>query len=320
MKTTKSLYRFRAFAWALLSAIAFATVSCSKDDEPAMTSQSITDIVNTNSDFTILRAAVQRAGLGTALQSGSLTVFAPTDAAFQAAGFADAAAINAVADTTLRNILQYHVVGSKVESSAINFGNNAAVNSLLTNNGTLYVTKDNSGVSVNGARVTQADVMASNGVVHVIDKVLMPPTGNLVQVITSQPQNFSLLAAAATRAGTALLTALSSSTAAVTVFAPTNAAFLAAGLDAAAIQQATPAQLTTILTYHAVPGRVFATNLASGTVTTLQSGTVTVNVGANTVSILGAGNNGTAANVTRANVMATNGVIHVIDRVLLPAQ
>nr|WP_293836124.1 fasciclin domain-containing protein [uncultured Arsenicibacter sp.] len=320
MKITENLYRLRYVTMALLGAVMAASVSCSKEEEPVAT-QSVADIINTNTSLSLTRVAIQRAGLTSALGGSNVTIFAPSDAAFQAAGYADAAAINNIPDTTLRRMLQYHVVASKVETFTIPFGNNSiTATSGLTPNGTLYLTKDNTGVSVNAAHISQADLMATNGVVHVIDRVLMPPTATLARVITSQPSTFSLLAAAATRADSTLLTSLNSSTAVVTLFAPTNAAFEAAGLNAAAIQKATPAQLTKILTYHAVPGRVFSTNLSSGKITTLQSGTATVTVGANTITVLGAGNNGAAATVTRPNVMATNGIIHVIDKVLMPAQ
>jgi len=203
-----------------------------------MATQSVADIVSTNPDFTLLRAALQRAGLTEAVQTGTFTVFAPTNAAFSAAGYADAAAINAIPDTTLRSLLQYHVVGSKIETAFIPYGANSATNnSLLTRSGALYLSKSSAGVSVNGAMIVQADLLATNGVVHAIDRVLTPPRGNLVQVLASQPQNFSLLTAAAMRADTALLTALTSATSVITVFAPTNAAFEAAGFNAAAIQK-----------------------------------------------------------------------------------
>ena len=103
-----------------------------------MATQSVADIVSTNPDFTLLRAALQRAGLTEAVQTGTFTVFAPTNAAFSAAGYADAAAINAIPDTTLRSLLQYHVVGSKIETAFIPYGANSATNnSLLTRSGTL---------------------------------------------------------------------------------------------------------------------------------------------------------------------------------------
>ncbi|ARK12315.2 fasciclin domain-containing protein [Fibrella sp. ES10-3-2-2] len=299
----------------VLSTILFS--SCKKDDTP-VTTNTITDIVLTNNDFTLLRAAVQRAGLADALRSGSLTVFAPTDAAFRAAGYADVAAINAASVASLTSLLQYHVVGSRITAANIPAAQNTAVPSLLTTNGTLYVSKVGSSVSVNGRRVTTADVAADNGIVHVIDGVLMPPSGDVVAAVIGNPQNFSLLAQAVQRAGAGVITALQSTTAA-TVFAPTNQAFIDAGLSATAINATDPAVLARVLSYHVVPGRVFSTLLTDGvTPATLLGPTVRVNVSSAGVTVTGQGNGTNAATVVSANNLTSNAVIHGINRVLLP--
>jgi len=173
-------------------------------------------------------------------------------------------------------------------------------------------------VSVNGRRVTTADVAADNGVVHVIDGVLLPPGGDVVATVIANPQNFSLLAAAVTRAGTGVVTALQSTTAA-TVFAPTNQAFIDAGFSATAIAAASPAVLARVLQYHVVPGRVFSTLLADGvTPATLLGPTVRVNVSGAGVTVTGQGNGTNAATVVGPNNLSSNAVIHVINRVLLP--
>jgi uncharacterized surface protein with fasciclin (FAS1) repeats len=302
---------FRALA---LLALVAVLPACNNDDEPSP--QTITDIVLTNNDFTLLRAAVERAGLAEALRGGTLTVFAPNDAAFRASGFADVAAINAAPINTLTAILQYHVLGTRTPSSAIPTADNTQVTTL--GQVAAFVTRNAAGVSVNGVRVVQPDLEAANGVIHVIDRVLLPPGGNLVQVAQGNPE-FSLLVAAVLRAsqGATNVAQVLSGTAPLTVFAPTNAAFRAAGFaDVAAINAADPAVLARILTYHVVPGRVFSTNLAAGNVATAQGGNVTI--GLSPVTVRGNGNGGTASNVTQANLVATNGVVHVIDRVLLP--
>ncbi|NID10846.1 fasciclin domain-containing protein [Fibrella aestuarina] len=299
----------------VLSTVLFS--SCKKDDTP-VTTNTITDIVLTNNDFTLLRAAVQRAGLADALRGGSLTVFAPTDAAFRAAGYADVAAINAASVASLTSLLQYHVVGSRITAANIPAAQNTAVPSLLTTNGTLYVSKVGSNVSVNGRRVTTADVAADNGIVHVIDGVLIPPSGDVVAAVIGNPQNFSLLAQAVQRAGAGVITALQSTTAA-TVFAPTNQAFIDAGLSATAINATDPAVLARVLSYHVVPGRVFSTLLTDGvTPATLLGPTVRVNVSSAGVTVTGQGNGTNAATVVSANNLTSNAVIHGINRVLLP--
>lgn len=308
--------RLLAGSFLLLTAIFFS--SCKKDDT-VVTTNTITDIVNKNNDFTLLRAALVRANLTEALKTGSLTVFAPNDAAFKASGI-DLATINALPVATLTSILQYHVLGTRVLAAAIPTAVNTPQPTLLTTNGTVYVSKIGSAVSVNGKKVTTADVAADNGVVHVIDGVLIPPASDIITTVLADPASYSLLAAAVTRAGAGVVTALQSTTAA-TLFAPTNEAFIASGFGAAAIAAATPAALTRILSYHVVPGRVFSSQLADGlTVGTLLGATPTLKFGvtATTVTVLGAGNGTTTANVTSANNLATNAVIHKIDRVLLP--
>lgn len=175
---------------------------------------------------------------------------------------------------------------------------------------------------VNGIKVSTADIDASNGVIHVIDHVLEPPTENLLQIVQGNP-DFSYLLAAATRAGqgdSSVLAALSSSAAAYTVFAPTNQAFIDAGFPTeASLTAANADTLASIILYHVVPGRVFGSDLVNGNVATAAGDSLAVNVSGG-LKLAGKGNGANAANIpaTTANTLATNGVVHVIDRVLLP--
>jgi uncharacterized surface protein with fasciclin (FAS1) repeats len=308
-KTTRVL-----MATALLGVMA----SCKNDGDDMPAPKTVTDIVLENNDFSILRAAVVHAGLGDALRAGTLTVFAPNDAAFKASGFADAAAVTALPAATIKTVLEYHVLGSRVGSTDIATGNNQAVRSLAGLD--LFVTRNTAGVSINGVNVIATDIAADNGVIHVVDRVILPPTQNLLEIAQGNPA-FTYLVAAATRAASnnpTVVAALTSNTAAFTVFAPTNDAFIAAGFPTiAAIQAADPAVLAAVVLYHVVPGRVFSTNLTSGTVATAATTNLTVDL-TNGVRIIGRGNNNQAANVVQANLHATNGVVHVINRVLLP--
>lgn len=314
---------------ALLFGFGVALTACKDDNENPDTISplsNITDLVVGGDQFTLLEAAVVKAGLATTLSgAGPFTVFAPNDAAFRAAGFADAAAINNADANTLRNILLYHVVSGNYPAASLPTSQTALPTSLSVN-GTAYVSKaaSTSGttgtpVSINGARVVQADVQASNGTVHVIDRVLMPPAGNILQ-IASADTTLSLLAAAAGRGGAAVTGALSGSTA-LTVFAPTNAAFRAANLGTPALINAVPeATLTAVLTNHVVQGvRAFSPTIVGGPIATFGGGSVTATVGSsNAITLLSRGNGTNAANVTTADINATNGVIHKIDRVLAP--
>lgn len=317
MKKTKLMWL--TYAAALVIPAAFLT-GCEDDDGndvvPPPAEQTITDIVVAGADFTLLEAAVVKAGLADELAAGTLTVFAPNNAAFQASGITQAT-IDALTAEQLAAILTYHVVDGENTAADLPTGDNTAIVTLNTDS--VYVTKNSAGVSVNGATVTQADVDASNGVIHVINKVLIPALGNIVETAQAN-ENLSYLVAAVLRAseGTTNVAQILSGAGPLTVFAPTNAAFQAAGFATIAdVEAADPATLTNILTYHVVPARVFSTNLANGPVTTAQGSDVTVAVGTG-VTVTGAGNGGAASNVVAADVITTNGVVHVIDRVLLP--
>lgn len=290
-------------------------ISCT-DDEATTEKKSVVDIVTNDPNFSLLEAAVVHANLVDALKSETITVFAPTDQAFKAAGFANEAAIKAADKTVISNILLYHVIGSLVPSSDIATKDNAEVTML--SNGKTFVTKNSSGVSVNGAKVVTADLKAENGaIIHVIDAVLIAETKNIVALAQSNP-NLSFLVAAVLRAneGATKVVDILSSTGPFTVFAPTNDAFKAAGFATeAAIKAADPAFLATVLTYHVIGARVYSTNLTSGDVTTAQGSKVSIN--ATNATVKGVSNS-TASKIIAVNISASNGVVHVIDSVLLP--
>lgn len=301
----------------LFLALGFLTfTSCSEEDETPVEKKSVVDVVVNGADFTLLEAAVLHAGIADALKNPNITVFAPTDAAFRAAGFANEAAIKAVDKTAVANILTYHVVGSLVPASAIATKDNEAVTML--SGGKAYVTKNAGGVSVNGAKVTSADVKAENGaIIHVIDAVLINETKNIVALAQSNP-NLSFLVAAVLRAneGDTKVVDILSGAGPLTVFAPTNDAFKAAGFATeAAIRAADPNVLAAILTYHVVPARVYSTNLTTGNVTMAGSGSVAIN--ASNATVKGTKNTN-PSKIIAVNITASNGVVHVIDSVLLP--
>lgn len=292
----------------LFVTISLLSISCDKDDEPAGPA-SIAGIVSSNPDFSILNAAVTRAGLGSALSSGTLTVFAPDNAAFGASGIT-AATVNSLPVPTLDSILKYHVLNTVVGSTNVPVSD--AVTTLLGNS--LFASRNTNGVFVNGIKVKSADVPASNGVIHVISKVLFPPTKSIAQIVSTDT-SFSLLLAAVTKAG---LAGAVSGPGKFTVFAPTNAAFRAAGFNTVAdINAASTDLITTVVRYHVITTNVFASDLTDGlTAASLQGGNLTVNLTPVRVKITSSTK--PSSNVVAADVVATNGVVHVIDRVLLP--
>lgn len=296
-------------------------VGCKKEDDTVATPQTITDRVIEDTQFGLLRSAVAYADMGDLLKGGNLTLFAPNDAAFQAAGFPTPAAITALSKDQVRAILLYHVLEGPVSASAVPTGLNAVS---TANKGVAYLTRASDGkVFVNNAQVIQADIKVANGYVHSIDRLLTPSTGSLLTTIRANP-NLTLLTAAVNRVATAnptLLATLSneSSTNLVTIFAPNDAAFRAAGYtDVAAISSANVQTLTNVLLYHVVSGITFSNQLQTGTLPTLLNGNrLTITSTTNLLTIKG-NKNGTAATIKQGNIPANSGVIHVIDQVLLP--
>lgn len=298
-----------------------------------------------SNNFNLLTAAVVKAGLVTTLVDATkqYTVFAPTDAAFisylrAADEPAALTAINALTSTAAADILTFHVLGTEVKAAAIASGT-SGVTTLRTSNNRAFVTKTGSAVTINNARVTTADVDVNNGVVHVIDAVLTPPVGDIVAVATStaNASSFNILVAALTKAG---LVPTVQGAGPFTVFAPTDDAFLALLRSAAFFNDPTLSEtaainyistmtdsstplalntLTAVLTYHVVSGAAYSINLTNNQVlTTVKSAapnTITVGINGATVTIDGLGS--TPSNVGPANLSATNGVVHVIDRVML---
>ncbi|MEZ0538582.1 fasciclin domain-containing protein [Fibrella arboris] len=301
-----------------LLVIAFLGSSCKHVDPPITTTHTITDIILVNNSFTFLRAALQRTGMTDMLRTGTYTAFMPTDDAFRGAGYADVAAINQAPVANLTALLQYHLVNKRVAAADILAGASTAVQTLLATNGLLFVSKTNNYLSANGKPITIADVAADNGVAHVVGSLLRPPTTDAISTVVGDPQNFSLLAAAVQRAGTGLVSALQS-TSAATLFAPTNDAFLASGYTASSIAAATPVSLQRLLSYHILPGRFFIGQFTNAqTPKTLLGASVRVNVLGSAVSITSLGDTTVAVQVSRPDILTTNAVVHAIDRVLIP--
>jgi len=167
---------------------------------------------------------------------------------------------------------------------------------------------------VNDANVIRADVKARNGIIHAIDNVLFPPDKNIVELALSLNPEFSILVQAVIKAG---LTEVLATGGPFTVFAPTNAAFAAllGELGATSLDDISVDVLTKVLLYHVVDGRIYSSDLVSGPVSALN-GSFEVSVESLTITDF----NGRIANLVPSllNVQATNGVVHVIDRVILP--
>jgi uncharacterized surface protein with fasciclin (FAS1) repeats len=271
----------------------------------------VVDVVVGSEDHTLLEAAVLEADLAGALSGdGPFTVFAPTDAAFTALVTAlDITADDLLAMDNLGDILQYHVLSGAVMSSDLDDTQTVA----MLNGDDATIDFMNGVVTINGvATVTTANIMADNGVVHVIDAVLLPPaeTTTVVDIIVNS-EDHTLLEAAV---GAADLVGALSGEGPFTVFAPTDAAItaLVTALDITADDLLAMEDLGDILTYHVLSGTVLSTDLApTQTVTMLNGDDATVTSMGGTVMI-------NDATVTMADITTDNGVVHVIDAVILP--
>jgi len=270
---------------------------------------SVVDVIVNSEDHTTLEAAVLAAGLAETLSGdGPFTVFAPTDAAF--AALPEGTIDTLLADPTgdLTQILLYHVIGATVLSGDLSDGQTATT----LNGADITVIINDNGVFINDAQVTVADVETDNGVVHVIDAVLSPPPAkpaSVVDVIVNS-EDHTTLEAAVLAAG---LAETLSGDGPFTVFAPTDAAFAALPEGTIDTLLADPTgQLTQILLYHVVGATVLSSDLSDGqTATTLNGTDITVTINDDGVFI-------NDAKVTVADVETDNGVVHVIDAVLLP--
>jgi uncharacterized surface protein with fasciclin (FAS1) repeats len=268
------------------------------------------DIVDTAvaaGSFNTLAAALKAAGLVDTLKSeGPFTVFAPTDAAFAKlpAGTVEMLLKPENKDKLIA-ILTYHVVSGKVMAEQV-----VGLKGAETVNGQRVSVNASGGkVMVDGATVVKTDIGASNGVIHVIDSVILPSDKNIVETAVGAG-SFKTLAAALEAAG--LISALEGD-GPFTVFAPTDAAFakLPAGTVETLLKPENLEQLKSILLYHVVPGRVFSEEVVTlSTAKTLQGSTVDISTKYG-VKI----NN---AKVVKTDINATNGVIHVIDTVIIP--
>jgi uncharacterized surface protein with fasciclin (FAS1) repeats len=316
----KSLWK-----WLTTVMLAGLLASCGGDDTNY---GKLTDVAQKNG-FNALLAAADKAGLAGALaaHNADLTVFAPTDAAFATLatqlGFADAGAmVAALPPSALANILNYHLLAGTRNSAelrsagaslatAYSYDGAAARVGLTTSSG-LVLTD----AVLATATVTAADVRADNGVIHAVDKVLVPPgVLTVVQMAQANPTSFSALVAAIV--ATDLAPALSAS-GPFTVFASTNSAFAAAptGLSTA--------QLRSVLLYHVVAGQVLAAAIPFDTpVPTLNTSTLGgATVAAQTLvinrNLTITDSSASAAPILATDVRASNGVIHVIGKVLIP--
>ncbi len=317
MKAFKKNY----WTLALISGLMLVAVSCDEDDDmdmdknPVVTSQSITDVASASEDFTILVSALKKVGLDDDLSGdGDFTVFAPTNAAFLALlDELQVSGLDDIPDDVLTEVLLYHVVSGSKSSSIVETGYYNSLSAGPVDGYTLSFYVDmNSGMINNRAKITQTDLEADNGVIHVIDKVILPMS------ITDHAianENFSSLVAAVGKAD--LASTLDNDEGMFTVFAPVNSAFDAfLESNDLTFDDLTKEALTPILLYHTLGAVVPASMVESGYASSLSTAfdnNLSVKIDVDNGVML----NG-SANVVATDVVATNGIIHAIDKVITP--
>jgi transforming growth factor-beta-induced protein len=309
----------KVLKYALLGVVVGALLSACT----TVTPRTIAERVASDPQFSTLAAALEAADLVEALNGpGPFTVFAPTNAAFEALlAELGVSAAELLADPDLADILLYHVVSGELRAAAVVAAAPTTVPTLLEDAG-IAVTVVDGGVKLNHrVNVTTTNIIASNGVIHVIDAVLLAPEPTIAEIAAGNA-DFSTLVAALAAADLVDLFSVPSA-GPFTVFAPTNAAFevLLAALNATPEELLAREDLAEILQYHVVPGIVMAADVVAlitaadggvASVATLQGENLTIALDGEDVVI-----NGTST-VIATDIVAWNGVIHVIDTVLLP--
>lgn len=324
-----NLFRLKSYAVLLACTLVFS--SCKKEDDtptpvtPQMST--IAEIAVANGNFTILVDALTRTGLDVTVADANqtLTVFAPTDDAFMDLlsdlGLSSLDDVEAALGTDgLQNVLLYHVLGSVVTSTMVPTGYVRTLATNATSDALSIYTSTTAGVIINDrATVTTADVMASNGVIHIIDQVILPMS--IYQLLEVNP-TYATLTAALGIADGGLDALMSDPTSGpFTLFAPDEVAFgnLLTELNLADVPALVDALgtdgLSGVLTYHVVSGNVNSDEVPSGSVQTVNGQNISIDL-SNGVVITDTQNR--MSTVTSVDIQGTNGVIHGINTVILP--
>lgn len=302
----------KKFKMMRLPMVAFAVMavvlaSCSsQESNVAAPVPNIAQVIAQSPNYSTLNAAVNKAGLASTLaNTPNITLFAPDNLAFAASGITS---LDGLTAAQLQSILLYHVIPQRVGSSAVPVSD--TVKTVNTRN--IFASRNVNGVFTNGIKVKSADMLGSNGVIHTIERVLTPPSKTIV-ALALEDTTLSMFATAINNVG---LLPTFSGPGKFTVFAPTNAAFRASGITNV---NALPNQiLEPILRGHVIGTNVFASDLVHNMtapnlnattliITTTPSATVKIN-----------GSTQAAAPITATNILALNGVIHKIGRVIIP--
>lgn len=320
MKLERKKY-LSIFAIALITLFSFTACEEDNDEKDKAPMDSIVTIAQGNTSLTTLVSALTMfPDLVQALSNdGDYTVFAPTNEAFAALLQATGqSSLDDIPEDVIERLLKYHVIaGSALMSTDLSDGQMAST--LLSADDEITVSINGSSVFINSAEVATANVEASNGVIHIIDAVLVPELESSIVNTILEPayfnKNFSTLTAAVVKAG--LVETLADPNAEFTLFAPDNAAFEAAGINS--IDGLSADDLAPILTYHVIGSEIFADGLpATGSAVTTLGGDFYLSINESGVYINGA-TQITGATLSGEALDYDNGVVHLINRTLVPA-
>lgn len=310
----------------LATAALTTMVSCDTDYEDQ--TPSIAGIAVANPNFSTLEAAAVQGGVVGILSnsnpndpSGKYTVFAPTNDAFARLGLTNAGSLGALQNEFLTNTLFYHVSNGVLPSSQIMAGGTSGSALAVDRR---FIARGND-LYINGSKIILTDVQASNGVIHAIDKVMIATGVNIVESaqllqtakVFKNPELTFLVQAVVT---SGLAPVLADPANNFTIFAPTDAAFIAAGFPTVqSVADADPAFLQAVLLNHAIAdGGTFTSEQSSTTISTAGGGTLTLSPFQNGAFTILSNGNTIAANMVIPDIQCLNGVVHLIDRVLVP--
>jgi uncharacterized surface protein with fasciclin (FAS1) repeats len=310
------ILKYKLLKTGLVALSALLIFTACKDDTPATTlpTENLDAKINSKTDLSLFQAALVKTRLDIFTKGGGpFTIWAPTNTAFNAIGINTAADLNLIDSNLLVQILTYHIQAGARSFVEIPLGPNAAMS---TQGGlTQYASRKQRGSAyINGVQVIESDIRTSNGYMHVINRVLIPPFLGAAATLASSP-NYKLMLQAITKTAATSLIAVNPTT----IFAVPNTVMVAAGYDSLFIARATGTDSTTlarIVRYHLVNKRIFSSDFKTDTLKTVQGTNLRITAGS-PVTVKGT-NNPAPFQLTSTDIITTTGVIHGISGLLKP--
>jgi uncharacterized surface protein with fasciclin (FAS1) repeats len=307
--------------YSLIVLIAFGAVSCDKDKEENE-APTFDSFIKNDASLSMYAKAIDKAQLDIFKNGpGPFTWFVPTNEAFTAALITEDS-LNKMTQGQISYILLYHMANTNLSGENMISSNSSPRSSQLGSGGInqFYIGSVNNENFVNGSRIISKDNKVSNGYVHTISRLNVPPSyrGNIANILTTSGQH-NLFIQALTRAGLWTSTTLTSTSSVFTVFAPTDAAMTAAGYTSTSIAATTPATLAAVMRYHYILNlRLFTNDLYKGILPSTAAGSNRFLTASEKGTKIKGSNNQNAVNIIKSDILGTNGVVHVIDGVLRP--